>query len=149
MKRAHIYVFLLMVFIVLLSLFGCSSGLEGGEALPEVSQADAEKRARNFIEQSPIYTSYGKKDTLELVWVKKPVEWEGLEFIYQFESSRLGYTCDITGFMVSSESKYIQVVSIIINGTEITRATMIGQIPDVAIPERIVWDMLKQEITET
>ena len=149
MKRYHFPIFLLMVFIVLLSSFGCSSGLEGGEALLGVSQADAEEIARDFIEQSPIYTSYGKKDTLELVWVKKPVEWEGLEFIYQFESSRLGYTCDITGFMVSSESKYIQVVSIIINGTEITRATMIGQSPDVAIPERIVWDMLKQEITET
>jgi hypothetical protein len=123
--------------------------LEDGEALPEVSRTDAENIARNFIEQSPIYTSYGNKDTLELVWVKKPVEWEGLEFIYQFESSRLGYTCDMTGFMVSSESRYIQVVSIIINGSEITRATMIGQSPDVAIPERIVWDMLKQEITET
>jgi len=149
MKSSRVSIFLLMVFIVLLSLFGCSSGLEWGEALPEVSQADAEKMARNFIEQSPIYISYGKKDTLELVWVKKPVAWEGMEFIYQFESSRLGYTCDITGFMVSSESKYIQVVSIIISGSEITRATMIGQSPDVAIPERIVWDMLKQEITET
>lgn len=149
MKRSHIFGFLLMVSIVLLTLFGCSSDLEDGEALPEVSRTDAENIARNFIEQSPIYTSYGNKDTLELVWVKKPVEWEGLEFIYQFESSRLGYTCDMTGFMVSSESRYIQVVSIIINGSEITRATMIGQSPDVAIPERIVWDMLKQEITET
>ena len=130
-------------------LFGCSSGLEGGQAPAEGSQADAEKIARNFIEQSPIYTSYGNKGTLELVWVKEPVEWEGLEFIYQFESSRLGYTCDITGFMDSSESRYVQVVSIIINGYEITRATMIGQNPDVGIPERIVWDMLKQEITET
>ena len=149
MKRVHISGSLLMVLIVMLTLFGCSSGFEGGEALPEVSQADAEKIALNFIEQSSIYTSYGKKDTLELVWVKKPVEWEGLEFIYQFESSRLGYTCDMTGFMVSSESRYIQVVSVIINGSEITKATMIGQNPDVAIPERIVWDMLKQEITET
>lgn len=149
MKSVYISGFLLMVLIVMLALFGCSSGLEGREALPEISQADAEKIARNFIEQSPIYTSYGKKDTLELVWVKKPVEWEGLEFIYQFESSRLGYTCDMTGFMVSSESSYIQVVSIIINGSEITKATMIGQSPEVAIPERIVWDMLKQEITET
>ncbi len=149
MKRVHIFGFLLMVSIIMPALFGFSSALKDGEALLEVSQADAEKIARNFIEQSPIYNSYGKKDTLELVWVKRPVEWEGLEFIYQFESSRLGYTCDMTGFMDSSESEYIQVVSIIISGSEITRATMIGQSPEVAIPERIVWDMLKQEITET
>ena len=149
MKRVHILGFLLMVSVVMLALFGCSSALNDWETLPEASQANAEKIARDFIEQSPIYNSYGKKDTLELVWIKNPVEWEGLEFIYQFESSRLGYTCDRTGFMESSESRYIQVVNIIVDGSEITRATMIGQSPEVAIPERIVWDMLKQEITET
>jgi hypothetical protein len=149
MKRFHVSSFFLMVFIILLSLFGCSSSLESGEALNGGSQVAAEKIARNFIEQSPIYTSYGKKDTLELVWTKKPIDEEGVEFYYQFESSRLGYTCDRTGFMISSESRYIQVVNIVVRGSEITKATMIGQNPDVTIPERIVWDMIKQEITET
>ena len=46
MKRARVCVFLLAVFIVLLSLFGCSSGLEGGEVLPGVSQVDAEKNGK-------------------------------------------------------------------------------------------------------
>jgi len=144
MKGFRVFILLIMILTVLFSSFGCSSGRESEDTLYE-----AQKIARNFIEQSPIYISYGKKDTLELVWTKKPVDGEGVEFYYQFESSRLGYTCDITGFMVSSESRYIQVVNIVIRGSEITRATMIGQNPDVAIPERIVWDMLKQEITET
>ena len=61
---------------------------------------------------------------------------------------RLYVRCDRVHGLSRGHS-YIQVVSIIINDSEITRATMIGQDPEVAIPERIVWDMLKQEITET
>jgi hypothetical protein len=149
MKGFRISIFILTALAILLSSFGCSSGPKGGDAVPEISVAEAEKIARDFVEHSPIYISYGDKDTLELVWTKKPAVGDGIEFMYQFESSKLGYTCDLTGLMESSESKYIQVVSIVISGTEITSAKMIGWNHDMAIPERIVWDMLKQEITET
>ncbi|HEY50273.1 MAG TPA: hypothetical protein G4O20_00480 [Dehalococcoidia bacterium] len=149
MKGFKVFLFVPLILTVLLSSFGCASASENGDALPDSSPAEAEKIARNFLEQSPIYLAYGDKDTLELAWTKKPAVGDGLEFIYQFESSRLGYTCDLTDFMVSSESKYTQVASIVVSGTEITSAKMIGWNHDMEIPERIVWDMLKQEITET
>jgi len=149
MKGLKIFLIILLVLTILLSSFGCASVSDDGGALADSAPVEAEKIARNFLEQSPIYLAYGDKDTLELAWTKKPAVGEGLEFIYQFESARLGYTCDLTGFMTSPESKYTQVVSIVVNGAEITSAKMIGWNHDMGMPERIVWDMLKQEITET
>jgi hypothetical protein len=149
MKGFKVFLFVLLIITVLLSSFGCASAPENGGALTDSSLVEAEKIARNFLERSSIYISYGDKDTLELAWTKKPAVGDGLEFIYQFESSRLGYTCDLAGFMVSPESNYTQVVSIVVSGAEITSAKMIGWNHDMEIPERIVWDMLKQEITET
>jgi hypothetical protein len=105
----------------------------GQSCITKYTEAESEKAAHNFVQNSSTYTFDGMSETLELVNTRGLEDASSWEFTYRFESRHAGYG-----------NREGQMLAQVITPHEAMITVENGEVKSAVMDEK--WDMINQKV---